>query len=43
MKLDSSLLDLNQISFTNTDAAVHEIEYFKNFDDVNPLYFALMM
>ena len=38
MKLDTSLLGVNQISFTNTDAAVYEIEYFKNLDDVNPLY-----
>ena len=38
MKLDTSLLSVNQISFTNTDAAVYKIEYIKNFDDLNPLY-----
>ena len=37
-KLDRSLLGVNQISFAKTDVTVYEIEYFKNFDDSNPLY-----
>ena len=28
----------NQITFTNTDSVVYDIEYFKNFDGVNSLY-----
>ena len=39
MKLDTNLLSINQIAFTNTDAVVYEIKYFKNLDGVNPLYF----
>ena len=35
--LDINLLGINQISFTNTDSVVYDIEYFKNLDDVNSL------
>ena len=38
MKLDTNLLGINQIAFTNTDAEVYKVEYFKNLDGVNPLY-----
>ena len=38
MKLDTNLLCINQIAFTNADAVVYEIEYFKNLDGVNPLH-----
>ena len=35
--LDINLLGINQISFTNTDSVVYDIEYFKNLDVVNSL------
>ena len=35
--LDTNLLGINQISFTNTDSVVNE--YFKNLDGINSLYF----
>ena len=38
MKLDTSLLGVNQISFINEDAAIYEIEYFKDFDNATSLY-----
>ena len=38
MKLDTSLLGVNQISFINDDAVIHEIEYFKDFDNATSLY-----
>ena len=36
--LDTNLLDINQMKFTNTDSVVYEIKYFKNLDGVNSLY-----
>ena len=36
--LDTKLLGINQISFTNTDSVVYDIEYFKILDGVNSLY-----
>ena len=38
MKLDTSLLEVNQISFINDDAVIHEIQYFKDFDNATSLY-----
>ena len=36
--LDTNLLGINQISFTNTDSVAYDNEYFKNLDGVNSLY-----
>ena len=38
MNLDTTFLGINQISFTNTDIVIYEIEYFKNLDGVTSLY-----
>ena len=36
---DPNLLCIDQVSFEkNTDCAIYEIEYFKNFDSANSLY-----
>ena len=32
--LDTNLLGINQITFTNTDSVVYDTEYFKNSDGV---------
>ena len=39
MNLDTDLLGINQILFTSTDIVAYEIEYFKDLDGVNSLYF----
>ena len=39
MKLDTSLLGVNQIPFINDEAVIYEIEYFNDFDNETPLYF----
>ena len=36
--LDTNLLAVNQITFTNTNSVVCGIEYFKNLDSINFLY-----
>ena len=36
--LDTNLLRINQIIFTNNDSVVYDIEYFKNLDSVNSLH-----
>ena len=36
---DPSLLNIEQVSFENNDSVIYEIEYFKNLDSANSLYF----
>ena len=36
--LDTSLLGINQMTFTSTGSVGYGIKYFKNLDDVNSLY-----
>ena len=38
MKLDTSLLGVNQISFIDDNAVIYEIEYFKGLDDTTSLH-----
>ena len=38
MKLDTSLLGVNKISFINDDAVIYKIKYSKDFDNVTSLY-----
>ena len=37
---DPSLLNIDQVSFENNESVIYEIEYFKNLDSLNFLYFA---
>ena len=36
---DPCLLNIDQVSFENNDSVIYEIEYFKNLDSLNSLYF----